>query len=45
VPFFGLQEFAADGRGYVKKEFLRDDIHLNERALPYMLSFVKREFG
>jgi len=45
VPFFDPQGFAADGRGYMKKEFLRDDIHLNAKALPYMLSFVKKEFG
>jgi hypothetical protein len=45
VPFFDPQEFAADGRGCMKSEFLRDDIHLNAKALPYMLAFAEKEFG
>lgn len=45
VPFFDPHSFADDGRGYVKRGFLRDDIHLNARALPYMLAFAEKEFG
>ncbi len=44
IPFFDPYAFAGDGRGFMAKGYLRDDIHMNEKALPYAQAFLEKAF-
>lgn len=45
IPYLDLYPLAADSEGFVKKEFCRDEIHLNGRAVPYAQRFLGEKFG
>jgi hypothetical protein len=44
VPYFDPYSFAADGKGMMKKEYCRDDIHLNGRARWHLEAFLEKFF-
>jgi hypothetical protein len=44
VPFFDPYAFAADGNGMMKKEYCRDDIHLNSGAIAHLDAFLEKAY-
>ena len=45
VPFIDMQSIAADKKGFMKKEYAADEVHLNSKVVPFAREIIVGAFG
>jgi lysophospholipase L1-like esterase len=45
VPFIDVQSIAADEKGFIKKEYAADEVHVNSKVVPFAMSIIIQAFG
>ncbi len=45
VPFIDIQSFTADEKGFIKKEYAADEVHVNSRVVPFARGIIFHAFG
>jgi len=45
VPFIDMQSIAADEKGFMKKEYAADEVHLNSKVVPFARDIIVRAFS
>lgn len=45
VPFIDMQSIAADEKGFIKKEYAADEVHLNSKVVPFARGIIVEAFG
>jgi hypothetical protein len=45
VPFIDIQSIAADEKGFIKKEYAADEVHVNSKVVPFVMNIIVKAFG
>jgi hypothetical protein len=45
VPFIDIQSITADEKGFIKKKYAADEVHVNKRVIPFVKAVIVRAFG
>jgi len=45
VPFIDMQSIAADEKGFMKKEYAADEVHLNSKVVPFTREIIVQAFS
>ena len=45
ISFIDMQSIAADENGFIKKEYAADDVHLNDKIVPFVRDRIADAFG
>jgi hypothetical protein len=45
VLFLDMQSIAADGNGFMKKEYAADEVHLSRKIVPFTMNKIAEAFG
>jgi lysophospholipase L1-like esterase len=45
IPFIDMQSIAADEKGFIKKEYAADEVHFNNKVVPFARDIIFQAFG